>query len=106
MPTLSKEEFLARIKERIGEDMSDDTIKFVEDMSDTYDDMYERANGQDDWKRKYEENDKSWREKYSSRFFSGHVTTPEEVKDEQEENVKDDGEKRSYEELFEEREGK
>lgn len=106
MPVLSKEEFLARIKERIGEDMSDDTIKFVEDMSDTYDDMYGRANGQEDWKRKYEENDKAWREKYSSRFFSGHDTTKDEVMVDQKEDVKDDGEKRSYEELFEEREGK
>ena len=35
----------------------------------------------------------------------GTSTTPEEVVTEQEENVEEDGEKRSYEELFEEREG-
>lgn len=101
MPYLDKESFMARLKERIGEDLSDDSLSFIEDASDTYDELMSRSEGQEDWKTKYEENDKAWREKYRERFFS----TPEEVKEEQEENVKDDGEKRTYEELFEEREG-
>lgn len=101
MPYLDKESFMAMLKERIGEDLSDDSLSFIEDASDTYDELMNRSEGQEDWKTKYEENDRGWREKYRERFFS----TPEEVKEEQEENVKGDGEKRTYEELFEEREG-
>ena len=35
MAVLSKEDFLSRINERIGEDNSDEAIEFMEDMSDT-----------------------------------------------------------------------
>lgn len=101
MPFLDKESFMARLKERIGEDLSDDSISLIEDASDTYDELMRRSEGQEDWKKRYEENDREWREKYRERFFS----TPEEAKDDQEENVKEDGEKRTFEELFAEREG-
>lgn len=66
---LNKEEFLATLKNRVGEDTSDDAIKFLEDMSDTYDDLVKRTGDSDEWKKKYEENDKSWRDKYTKRFF-------------------------------------
>lgn len=66
---LNKEEFLATLKNRVGEDTSDDAIKFLEDMSDTYDDLVNRTGDSDEWKKKYEENDKSWRDKYTKRFF-------------------------------------
>ena len=44
---------------------------------------------------------REWRKRYRERFFG----TREEVKEEQEEDVKDDGKTRSFETLFEEREG-
>ena len=66
---LNKEEFLATLKNRVGEDTSDDAIKFLEDMSDTYDDLAKRTGDSDEWKKKFEENDKSWRDKYTKRFF-------------------------------------
>ena len=40
---LNKEEFLAAVKNRLGEDTSDDAIKFLEDVSDTYDDLAKRT---------------------------------------------------------------
>lgn len=101
MPYLDKETFMARLKERMGEDLSDDSISFIEDASDTYDELMRRSEVQEDWKTRYEENDREWREKYRERFFS----TPGEAKEGQGENVKKDGEKRTFEELFEEREG-
>lgn len=100
MPYLNKDEFMARIKERIGEDMSDDAVSFIEDASDTYDELTRRSSDTEDWKTKYEENDAKWRQKYRERFF-----TSAEIKEEQEENVKEDGEPRTFDELFEEREG-
>lgn len=51
----------------------------------------------DDWREKYED----IRRKYIERFF----TTPEEVKEEQTEDVKEDGENVSYETLFKRKEG-
>lgn len=101
MSVLGKQTFMTRLKEKIGEDTSDDTLTFIEDASDTYDDLLRRSEGQEDWETKYKENDEAWRKKYRERFFS----TPEDVKEEQKENVKEDGEKRSFEDLFEEREG-
>ena len=70
MAVLSKEDFLSRINERIGEDNSDEAISFMEDMSDTYNDMASKITDSTDWKKKYEENDKAWRNKYKERFTS------------------------------------
>lgn len=99
MPYLEKNDFMARLKERFGEDTSDETLSILEDASDTYDELSSR--GSEDWKQKYEENDASWREKYHERFF----TSGEEVIKNQRENVIEDGEPRTFEELFKEREG-
>ena len=106
MAVLNKEEFLSRLQERIGEDTSDEAMTFIEDMTDTFNDMETRSNGQSDeeWKTKYEELDKSWREKYKARFFNSE-TTPADVKGEQEDDVKEEKKKKTYADLFEEREG-
>lgn len=70
MAVRNKEEILEAIKTRVGEQTDDETISFLEDVSDTFTDLETRANGGEDWKTKYEENDKSWRERYTNRFFS------------------------------------
>ena len=66
----TKDELLASIKERFKDDTSDETISFIEDVSDTINDLETRASDETDWKSKYEENDKQWREKYRDRFFN------------------------------------
>jgi hypothetical protein len=106
MAVLSKEDFMKRLKERVGDDTSDEAMSFIEDMTDTFNDMETRSSGnsEEQWKQKYDELDKSWRKKYKDRFFNSE-TTPEHIKDEQEEDVKDDGEEKTFEDLFEEREG-
>lgn len=106
MAVLSKEDFMKRVQERIGEDNSDEALSFVEDMSDTYNDMETRTNGvnEEEWQKKLDDLDASWRDKYKARFFEGQ-TTPEKAKEEQEEDVQDDGENVTFEDLFEEREG-
>ena len=105
MAILSREEYLARLQGRIGEDTSDEAMQFIEDMTDTFDDFTNRIGDKQDWKAKYEENDKSWREKYKARFFSSNVDTPSGVIDEQKADVIDDGESKTFEDLFVEREG-
>lgn len=103
MARLEREEFFNRIRERIGDDTSDDALRFMEDITDTYEELEERAHGDgEDWKAKYEALDAEWRKRYRDRFFN----TPEGAKEDREEDVKRDGEKtHTFEELFEEREG-
>ena len=72
MAVKTKEEILESFKTRLGENTDDESISFLEDVTDTLDDFEKRANGDGtDWKSKYEENDSSWRKKYTERFFSG-----------------------------------
>lgn len=102
MAVRTKDELLEIIKGRIGDDSSDETISFLEDITDTLSDYEEKATNSDteDWKTKYEENDKMWREKYRERFFS------KEVKEEDEDFLEDEVKSLSYDDLFEEKEEK
>ena len=70
MAVKTKEELMAAIRAKIGEDSADDTLTLVEDISDTLDSFRDSEN----WKTKYEENDKAWRQKYRDRFFSAAET--------------------------------
>lgn len=100
---LNRDDFLKRIKEKIGDDTSDESISFVEDMTDTFDSFSTKET--EDWKKKYEENDMNWREKYTKRFFSTE-TTPKEVIKEQDEDIKNDSDVKTFDELFYESEEK
>lgn len=73
MAVLNKEDFLNKIKERLGDDTSDEALSFLEDMTDTVNDLTEKAENNDGevWKKKCEETEKTWREKYKARFFEG-----------------------------------
>ena len=71
MARLSQKEFMEKLKTFIGDRTDDDAISFIEDCKDTITD------DKDDWKQKYddvvkekEELDKTWRQKYTERFFS------------------------------------
>lgn len=70
MAVVSKEEILEAIKNKIGEDNSDETIALLEDISDTLNDYDTKTKDNTEWKTKYEENDKAWRERYKNRFFN------------------------------------
>lgn len=102
MAVRTRDEIIEAIRTRIGEDTSDEAISLLEDVTDTFTDYETRVADRTDWKARYDEMDASWRKKYMDRF-SGK--TGEEVKDEQEEQIKDDSEPRTFDELFTEREG-
>lgn len=71
MAVRTREEILESIRTRVGEATDDDTISFIEDVTDTLTDLETKANGDgEDWEKKYRENDESWRKKYTERFFS------------------------------------
>lgn len=93
MAVLSRDDFFERLQARMGEDTSDDAIAFLEDMTDTYNEMEQRANGDGvDWEQRYHDLDNSWKEKYRHRFFSsgGGTYQPPAGKDDD----PDDGEQR------------
>ena len=96
---LGKDEFFKRLENLVGDD--DESLTLIEDFTDTFNDLESKANS-DEWEKKYNELDAKWREKYKSRFFN---TSPDEVKKEQEDDVKRDETAQTYEDLFEEREG-
>lgn len=70
---ISKEEILEQIKNKIGDSVEDADIKLLEDISDTLDDLNDKVANSGDWKTKYEENDKAWKEKYRDRFYNAEA---------------------------------
>lgn len=114
------ETFMARVKERVGDDTSDSAISFIEDMQDTFTSL--KNDSGTDWKTKYEENDSAWRKRYTDRFYKG--APPEEresradtiarnsenssgtsAKRDNEADVKSEGKPKTFAALFKEREG-
>ena len=71
MAVKTSEEIMNYIKEKTKDDTSDETLQFVEDISDTLNDYETRTKDQTDWEQKYKDNDTKWRQKYRDRFFSG-----------------------------------
>ena len=71
MAIKTKEELLSSIKTVLGDNTDDNTLSLFEDISDTYDDISNKAKGDGkDWKAEYEKNDAQWRQKYHDRFFN------------------------------------
>ena len=72
MAFLGRDDFFKRIHDRMPNATSDEDISFLEDLTDTYNELENRGNTDAQyWKDKAEEIDKSWREKYKHRFFNG-----------------------------------
>lgn len=99
MAVKTREEILESFKTRLGENPDDDSIAFLEDITDTLDDFEKRANVDGKyWKSKYEENDANWRNKYTERFFSDEPEPEPEPKPE----PKPDNTPRTFSDLFKE----
>ena len=99
---LTKEQLMDKIKTIVGDKSDDDTLSFIEDVSDTMDSYADK----EDWKAKFEANDKAWREKYRDRFLNGPAadekqqeSEPEDVDDESDD---EENKPRKFEDLFKE----
>ena len=95
MAKLSKDELIEKVKKYVGDRSDDETIEIIEDISDSID-----SSDADEWKQKYEDNDKMWRDRYISRF----VEKKEDEQDTSEEHEEEENEYSSFEDLFEEEE--
>lgn len=93
MAKLSKNELIEKVRKYVGDRKDDETIEIIEDISDSID-----SSEADEWKKKYEENDKMWRDKYISRF----VEKKEDEPDTPTEHEEEEKEYKSFEDLFEE----
>lgn len=93
MSKLSKDELIEKVKKYVGDRTDDETIEIIEDISDSID-----SSDADEWRQKFEENDKMWRDKYISRFLEKKEDEPDTpTEHEEEEKVYI-----SFEDLFEE----
>lgn len=72
MAVRTTQEIIDALKESFGESPDDTQLTMLEDVSDTLTDLNEKSG--EDWKTKYEENDKAWRKRYTDRF-SGKADT-------------------------------
>lgn len=95
MAKLSKDELIEKVKKYVGDRTDDETIEIIEDISDSVD-----SSDADEWKQKYEDNDKMWRDKYISRF----VDKKEDELDTPTEHEEEEKEYSSFEDLFEKEE--
>lgn len=102
MAIRTRDELFNAIKSRIGDDVSDEALALMEDVTDTLND-YETRVGED-WKSKYEENDNAWRTRYAQRFMDGTSSagTEETVLEESDHTDLFEDEPLTYENLFKE----
>ena len=95
MAKLTRNELIEKVRKYVGDRTDDETIEIIEDISDSID-----STDADEWKQKFEENDKMWRDKYISRFLEkkeDELDTPTEHEEEEKDY-------NSFEDLFEEEE--
>ena len=103
---LTREELMSRLKDRFGEETDEESLGFIEDIADTYDDLQTKADTSKDAEALEEMTNKynDLQRKYRERFFSpempvekGDDTTI--IEDDEEVVVT---EKLHFEDLFEE----
>ena len=95
MSVRTREDILETIRTRIGDQTDDETISFLEDVTDTLTDLETRANGGgENWEQRYKDNDEEWRRKYKERFFSSEPGEQKPKQGEEEEKPK------TFEDLF------
>lgn len=98
MAVKSKEELLESIKGLLADDTSDESIALLEDITDSFDAQKTETDAEN-WKKKYEDNDREWRQKYRDRFFS---TGSEDVQQPKELQPEPDNSPKRFEDLFKE----
>lgn len=71
---MTLEEFIKIIHDFIGDDTSEKTLKFVDDVTNAFNSAVSSSSSDnEDWHKKYDELNESWRKKYMHRFFNGDV---------------------------------
>lgn len=112
MAIRTREEIMEAVRQRFNDDTSNDTLTFIEDISDTLNNYESSINT--DWEAKYNELkaqyqiiDSNWRQRYRERFFNntpsnGETTPPNVIKDNKNDLI-NESEDKTFNELFNER---
>lgn len=83
-------ELIETVRSRIGDNPDDESVVFLEDITDTLTDYENKTKDNTDWKKKYDDLDKEWKQKYVERFLeyvedinvdNDEVETPEKFDD-------------------------
>lgn len=82
MAVKTTQEIIDALRESFGESPDDTQLAMLEDVSDTFTDLNEKSG--EDWKTKYEENDKAWRKRYTDRFSGKSDQEPDPPEDDPE----------------------
>ena len=91
-------DILASVNTLIGENTSDEALTLIEDITDSFNDA---VNSNTEYtKEKYEELDRSWRERYKERFLSGDKSL--DPKEEDDDTDDERPKTYKYEDLFKE----
>lgn len=91
MAIKKSDELLKNFSEIVGDNNEDNVITFIEDLTDTLNNI-----DNENWKEKFETNDAEWRKKYRDRFLEVNKEPEPEPETESVTEPKD------YEDLFEE----
>lgn len=71
---MTLEEFIEIVHDFIGDDTSERALKFVDDVTNGFNSAVSSSSSDnEDWHKKYDELNESWRKKYMHRFFNGDV---------------------------------
>ena len=75
---LSREEFFSRLNERVTES-DEDSLRFIEDMTDTYNNLESNVNGytEEQLNERIIEVENKWAKRYRDRFFNEDEETEE-----------------------------
>lgn len=98
-------EIMETLRKFLGDDVSDETLVFIEDVNDTISNYERMVADVTDWESKYNDLDQEWRKRYRNRFFESGAEDEngsyhDDVNDL--EDQQDDKEPQTFEELFEE----
>lgn len=69
---VTTEQLLQQITDILGDRTDDESLSLLENASDTLNQYTDAEN----WKQKYEDNDKEWRERYKKRFMGDDDDPP------------------------------
>lgn len=100
MAILSKQQLLDKIKTMLEDKTDDESIGFIEDVTDTVTDLETKASDTTNWEKKYKDNDAEWRKKYRDRFFNS--PSKEDEPEDDDSSDSDEPKIKTYEELFKE----
>lgn len=103
MSVISKEEIMEKINNLLGENTDDESISFLEDISDSLNEYETKINENGDWKTKYEQNDAEWRKRYRERFMKPAEGKSSDPDPEPEEDEDEPEAPTTFEELFKEK---